>query len=92
MPREEVTPCIVADKTVTDGNKVALMSTTVTAFQDIPGTNDQKPLAASDINISDLFDSSEKSKPGVIAIKRIDDGGKPVTVNATLVRSERSTQ
>ena len=88
VPREEATPCIVADRTVTDGNKVTLMSTTVTAFQDIPGTNNQKPLPASDINISDLFDSSEKSKPGVIAIKRIDDDGNPVTVNATLVTSE----
>ena len=81
-------PCVVATKMIRDDNNCAFVTTIVTAYQDIPGTDDNIPLDSKDIDISGLVDKPEESRPGLFVEKTIDVADRPIRVTATLITSD----
>ncbi len=85
---EDTVPCVVSTKTLEDGGKKTLVSTTVTSFKVIPGSTEDIPVSPEQIDASNYVESPEESRPGVCVVRSADDEGRPTTVLATLTTSE----
>ena len=85
---EDAQPCVIAVETIKEGDKKTVISTTVTATQDIPGNDVPVPLDSKAIDISSFINTPEESKPGIMAIRTIEDDDRPVTITATMVTED----
>ena len=82
---EDAQPCVIALETIKDGDKKTVISTTVTATKDIPGSDVPVPLHSKAIDISSFVNEPEESKPGIMAVRTIDDSDRPLTITATTI-------
>ena len=91
VPTDETKPCFISIKPIYDGYKTTLMTTTVMASKDDPGSEEGIPVSWKDIDISGIIDSQEDSKPGIYVIKTIGDDDNPTTITGTLVTTDEDS-